>query len=185
METYIAILRGINVSGQKKIKMAELREHLAELKYEALQTYIQSGNILFQSQPVEESMFEQEITDKIKEKYGFDVPVMVRTLSDWKRIHAENPFTEVPVEEYNRLFVAFLDQEPKPANEEVLKGMQFETEEFVMAGREVYYYCRNGAGRAKLSNNLLEKKLKVSATSRNFKTVEKLLTLAGVDLPAG
>lgn len=178
METYIAILRGINVSGQKKIKMADLRTYLAELKYDALQTYIQSGNILFQTEGKTEAQLCKEIKDKIQEKYDFEVPVMIRTLTEWKAVHALNPYPDVPAEEYNRLFVAFLNEAPTPDNQERLAAFKFNTEVYEVHGREVYFYCPDGAGKSKMSNNLLENKLKVKATSRNWRTVEKLMAMA-------
>ena len=178
MKTYIAFLRGINVSGQKKIKMAELREHLEALPLNEVQTYIQSGNIVFKAKEQGHTELEQQISGKIQEQYGFEVPVRVRTFTELKQIHANNAFPEVASAEFNKLFVAFLDRVPTAENTAKLNELEFPNEAYSLVGKELYFYCRNGAGKAKLSNTLIERKLQVSATSRNWKTIEKLLALA-------
>ena len=103
---YIALLRGVNVSGQKKIKMAELRKHLAELSFQNIQTYIQSGNIIFQSSAknLDKSVYEQKIAAKIKEKYGFDVPVLVLTTAELEDAISNHPYSNRPENDRKRCY---------------------------------------------------------------------------------
>lgn len=175
---YIALLRGINVSGQKIIKMAELRVHLSELKINNVATYIQSGNILFDSDNVDTSILEASIQSKISEKYGFEVPVVVINRDYLIKAESENPFPNQTKEAANRAFITFLKEEPKDENIEALKRIDISPDLMELKGKNLYFYCPNGAGRSKISNTLFEKKLKVAATSRNFKTVWKLLELS-------
>lgn len=177
MRTYIALLRGINVSGQKKIKMAELREHLSELPYSNIQTYIQSGNLLFDREETDSSVIEQEIHEKIREKYGFEVPVMVKTKENFQHVVDHHPFIQQRNEDPKYVHVTFLEKAPDPAQVAVLQSVEYAPEEFHIEGAYFYFFSPNGYGRAKLNNNFIERKLKLRATTRNWKTVNKLLEM--------
>lgn len=178
MKTWIALLRGINVSGQKKIPMAELREILSDAGLEGLHTYIQSGNILFRSDR-EADALAVLISDRIRDRFGFEVPVELRHLAQWEEIFATNPFLNDGRDEaITALCTAFLSEEPKQEGIDRLASRDYADQEYRLRGREVYLFLPKGAGRADLSNNYLEKKLKVRATSRNWKTVTKLLEMA-------
>ena len=177
MQTYIAILRGINVSGQKIIKMAELREHLASLDYANLTTYIQSGNIVFQSELTENTILETRIHDKIKEVYGFEVPVIVRTKEEWQKVVDEFPFNlnEVDVK---RIGITFLKEKPSQLQEEEFEKYKALDDEISFGSKEIYLHIPDGFGNSKLTNNVFEKKLNVAATTRNWNTTQKLLGMA-------
>lgn len=175
---YIALLRGINVSGQKIIKMAELRVHLSELGFQNVATYIQSGNVLFDSDEIDNSKLEAAIQSKISEKYGFEVPIIVIDRKYLAKAESENPYPEQTKEAANLAFITFLKEEPKEENIKVFKELDYSPDLMDLKGKILYFYCPNGAGRSKISNNLFEKKLKVSATGRNFKTVWKLLEMS-------
>ena len=177
MPTYIALLRGINVSGQKKIKMADLRTHLSELAYADIRTYIQSGNIVFSSPLREIPVLEAQIVEKIQEKYGFDVPVMIREPKDFTSVLERNP---MPAERYDhkRLYATFLDEEPASEKLQKLAEVDYSPEEYIVDGRMIYFYSPHGYGRAKMNNNFFEQKLKVKATTRNWNTVNKLLVMS-------
>lgn len=176
MKTYIAILRGINVSGHKIIKMAELRKHLASLGFSNLATYIQSGNIIFQSTSEENSVLEEKIHQNIKENYGFDVPVIVRSQEEWQKVVDRFPYS-LGDHEINRLAVVYLKEKPTHTPEEEINKFRTANDEVVYADKEVYLYMPDGFGVSKLTNNVFERKLKVAATSRNWKTTIKLLEL--------
>lgn len=178
MKTYIAMLRGINVSGQKKIKMADLKVYLEELGFEKVQTYIQSGNIIFSYPDEDYQRIEQLIASQIKAKYEFDVPVIVKVMDDFEYVVSHNPFLTKPNMEIERIYVTFLAETPKIEYLDKLNAMTFENEEFVIDGKYIYLYFSAGYGNAKLSNNFLESKLKVKATTRNWKTTNKLLEMA-------
>ena len=179
MPTYIALLRGINVSGQKKIKMADLRTHLSELGYGNLQTYIQSGNIVFSSAEEDAAVLEGQIHEKIKEKYGFEVPVLVLQPEDFTAVLDRNPMQEER-HDRKRLYVTFLASEPVPEKKAKLSELDYSPEEYVLDGKVIYFFSPTGYGRAKMNNNFFEQKLKVKATTRNWNTVNKLLAMSQV-----
>lgn len=180
MNTYIALLRGINVSGQKKIKMADLREHLAELPFHNIQTYIQSGNIVFEREETESKIIEEEIRTKIEEKYGFDVPTLVKTQEDFKHVVEHHPFIHQRKEDPKLVHVTFLGQTPDSEKVSALSAGNYPSEEFKIEEDYFYLFAPNGYGRAKLNNNFIERNLKVRATTRNWKTVNKLLEMATI-----
>ncbi len=174
MPNYIALLRGINVSGTKKIKMAELRQQLADWGFAAAKTYIQSGNIVFQSDESDTSLLAERLHQKIKEAYDYDVPVLVKTKAEWKRIIEQNPFIEQAEVDIKECYVTLLASTPDEDKLATFQALHFEGEYFQYIENKVYLRFPNGAGRAKLSNNLIESKLKVRATTRNWKTTLKL-----------
>ena len=170
MQTYIAILRGINVSGQKIIKMAELRDHLGSLGFSNLATYIQSGNIVFQSAMLDNHVLEDKIHQKIKANYGFDVPVFVRSQEEWQYMVEQNPFLTRKGIELNKLHVTILGVSPTSKSVEGIDATAYLPDEYVVSGPTVYVYCPNGYGKTKLNNTFFEKKLNTPATTRNWKT---------------
>jgi len=178
MKTYIAILRGINVSGQKIIKMADLKVHLEELNFQNIQTYIQSGNVIFQCKSENSKSLEEKIEKKILEKYGFHVPTLVKTPAEIEYVIYNNPFLKDKNKDINRLYVTFLSRIPEQNNVEKLKTFDYNPEEYILDGKNIFGFAPNGYGNAKLNNNFFEKKLKVNATTRNWKTVDKLFELA-------
>jgi len=177
MKTYIALLRGINVSGHKKIKMADLRTYLEELDFQDIQTYIQSGNIVFKSENSSLKNLELLIKNKIHEKYSFDVPVIVVTSAAIKSAIKNNPFEKDDTKDPKKFCVVFLQDKPLQENIEKLKEYDYSPEEYLLTNKIIYFYAANGAGNAKMTNNFFENKLKVKATSRNWRTTNKLLEL--------
>ncbi len=178
MQTYIALLRGINVSGQKKIIMADLRVYLEELDFQDIKTYIQSGNIIFKSTDTSAKNLETLIKNKIQEKYGFEVPVLVLTPQELVKTLKNNPFLTDKEKESKAFYVIFLQDKPQPEYVEKLQEVDYSPEEIVFDDKIIYFYAAFGAGRTKLNNNFFENKLKVRATSRNWRTTTKLLEMA-------
>ena len=175
MTTYIALLRGINISGQKKIKMGELRKTLENIGLNDVTTYIQSGNIVFNSGPANVEELQNTIYEVILRDFGFEVPTLVVTGNQVERILSTNPFAQET--EGNRLYFVLLKQPPKQELVDQLNGQHFPSEDFHVTPACVYLCCKNGYGNAKLNNNLIERKLKVVATTRNLKTMQKLLEM--------
>ena len=175
METYIAMLRGINVSGQKIIKMIDFKNHLQELNFTDVQTYIQSGNAVFKNKKISYKTLENKISRKILDEYGFEVVVIVKSPEELEEIIRNNPFNDNKY--FNRLYITFLSDEPTSDNLEKLRGIDHSPEEFVLKGKTIYFYSPQGYGNAKMNNNFFENKLKVSATTRNWKTVNKLVEM--------
>jgi uncharacterized protein (DUF1697 family) len=176
MQKYLALLRGINVSGQKLIKMTDLKSHFEELGFNNVLTYIQSGNIVFEANKTDDVYIAKEISHKIKEKYGWDVPVMVRTDSDLRLMIENSPFLKQGLNSEN-IYITFLENAPLSELVKKFNEIPFGTDLIVIHQRHIYSYIPGGYGKTKHNNNFIESKLKVSATTRNLKTVLKLMEL--------
>lgn len=178
MKTYVALLRGINVGGHKKIKMVDLKEMFNKMGLKDVVTYIQSGNVVFKSSITKTSELEEKINKSIAKTFSFEVPVLVKTYEALKSIFDKNPFTETADIENKRIYFALLKETPQPEFKVAFQNENFPGELFVVAEDCVYLNYALGAGKAKLSNNLIERKLKVSATARNYNTMVKLLEMS-------
>lgn len=178
MTTYISILRGINVSGQKLIKMDTLREMYKNLGFENVTTYVQSGNVVFRSEDIEIEKLEKRIIRQIEKVFGFDVPVIILTFDHLQQVIDDNPFSKDPDKDPAFLHVTFLVSQPGEYDIRVIEEKKQNGEEVTVKERAVYLYCPNGYGRTKLNNTFLEMKLKVGATTRNWKTTNELLRIA-------
>lgn len=178
MTTYISILRGINVSGQRPIKMDALRKMYETLSFENVQTYIQSGNVIFSTQERDTKELGAMISSKIKTDFGFDVPVIVLSVKTLKEIVENNPFAKDNQKDTAFLHVTFLADNPTDYDEAGIIAKKQPNEEMAITPNAVYLYCPNGYATTKLSNNFLETRLKVQATTRNWKTTNELLKLA-------
>lgn len=175
----IAILRGINVSGHKKIKMADLKQMFEGMGYSDVATYIQSGNVIFNSEDNDSLALKQRIEEEIQKTYGFDVPVIIRTHNDLSDIINNTPCGSINVEaDGTRYLLTMLAEVPDSDKVETLMSYVKEPEQLVVNGNNVYLYCPNGYGNSKLSNVFIENKLKVQATTRNWKTIHKLFILS-------
>jgi len=175
MNTYVAILRGINVSGQKMIKMTALKTMFEDMHFENVRTYIQSGNVVFTAQSTVVRDLQKQIHEAIQESFAFDVPVIVLNEKEWSAVQDQNPFLEERSEDIAKLHVTFLSEEPqKDLVRKLEETAQFPPDEWILSGRSVYLFCPGGYGNTKLNNNFFEKKLKVTATTRNWKTVNAL-----------
>ncbi|UKM65794.1 DUF1697 domain-containing protein [Flavobacteriaceae bacterium GSB9] len=174
MDTFIALLRGINVSGQKKVPMANLRQLFTETGFEKVKTYIQSGNVVFQSAEDDVQKIERKIQKAIKDSFDFEVPVLVKTPSQLQQIFKACPFAQEKKE--NSYFV-MLYSIPEKELVDRLKEISYPNETFSITENCVYFYCSTGYGQAKMNNNFFERKLKVTATARNNKTMVKLIAM--------
>lgn len=177
MSTYISILRGINVSGQKLIKMNRLREMYDRLGFQNSATYVQSGNVVFNAPGNNPKDLEQKISDQLHKDFGFDVPVIVLTVEQLEKIINNNPFVNDRDKDPAHFYVTFLSSEPDTMDSESIERKK-QTEEICFTNRAVYLYCPAGYGKTKLNNNFLESKLKVTATTRNWKSTNKLHEMA-------
>lgn len=174
MKRYIALLRGINVGGHKKLKMADLKLLFEDLGFENVTTYIQSGNVVFAAK--NGNNLEGKISKEIEKRFGWEVPVLVKSSDKVNKILRDCPFEETKkTEAYFMLFAA----PPKIELMEAIANLSYPEEEFVITPECVYIYYKNGAGKAKLNNNFFEKKLQVAATTRNYRTLVKLVELGG------
>ncbi len=175
MAVFLSILRGINVSGQKKILMADLKVIYEELGFAKVITYIQSGNVIFEN-PQNIDMA-QAIEQKISEKYGFHVPIIIRNLHELVTAIDKNPFLEQENIQIDKLHITFLAENPKIELLDKIQSLNYAADKFIVSGKEIYLYCPDGYGNTKLTNSFFESKLKVTATTRNWKTVNELLKI--------
>ncbi|MEA4918965.1 DUF1697 domain-containing protein [Proteiniphilum sp.] len=179
MTTYISILRGINVSGQKMIKMDALRKSYESLGFHNVTSYLQSGNMVFTTDKnIELDEFTQIISDRIEKDFGFQIPVIVLSVDKLRQIVDTNPFAKENGKETAFLHVTFLSSLPDKYDLNALEEKKQNGEEISVTGNAIYLYCPNGYGRTKLNNTFLEAKLKMKATTRNWKTTTELLKIA-------
>jgi uncharacterized protein (DUF1697 family) len=179
MAKFISMLRGINVSGQKLIKMPELKLLYERVGFSNVVTYIQSGNVIFSAGadiPVKE--LSTEIRNAIFEKFGFDVPVILRTIDEMQEIVRLNPFQDEQGHVPDNIYITFLEDEALAEKIEKINSFDFLPDKFKIMGSEIYLNCSAGYGTTKLSNTFFEGKLNVRATTRNWKTVNRLIELA-------
>ncbi len=178
MEKKVAILRGINVGGKRKILMTDLKLLVEKLGFTDCTTYIQSGNVLFNAT---EDLSEKEISSKIQEaistQYGFDVPVIVRTIKELEQALNRNPFYKKPDADINQLHLTFLGEIATPENIKKAESANTGADQFVIDTRNVFVFCEGKYHQSKLTNTFFENKIKVTATTRNWKTVLKLIKL--------
>jgi uncharacterized protein (DUF1697 family) len=178
MNTYIALLRGINVSGRNLIRMEPLRESLRELGYSGVTTYLQSGNVVFSADLSGTEMLERQISLKIREDFSCEVPVIVLNPERLMTILANNPFARQPGKNPDHLYVTLLSTLPDRPDLPGLEARRQPGEEISIMENVVYLYCPVGYGKTRLSNTFLESKLGVTATTRNWKTINELSRLA-------
>jgi len=175
MNTYITLLKGINVGGHKKVPMADLREMLSKSGFENVQTYIQSGNVILQSSKNNISEIENNIQKSILDHFGFEVSVLVMTRQEFKRIFDDSPFKK---EEEKASYFIMLHDTPDTNLVKVASEKVYEDEEYKIIKNCIYYYSAKGFGQAKFNANFFELKLKTFATARNYNTMVKLLSLS-------
>ena len=167
MAAYVALLRGINVGGRTKVPMAELRSVVEDLGFRDVQTYIQSGNVVFASSKKPTAA---GIESALQKAFGFDIAVMVRSASDLARVVDANPYPDTA-----KVHVAFLAK-PVAKAPASLEADRYAPEEFTIRKSEVYFHLPNGMGRAKVPD-YVGRALKVPMTVRNWKTVTTLLDM--------
>jgi uncharacterized protein (DUF1697 family) len=174
----IALLRGINVTGHNKIPMAELRQLCAGLGWADVQSYIQSGNLVFRSEAMAGNL-EEELEAAIVDEFGFQVPVVVRSAQAWEDYVKHNPFPAVAVEEPNRLLLT-LSKGPLQAGAlDALNARADKGERVDRVGDVLYIHYPEGVGRSKLTPALLNRLVCSPVTARNWRTVLKLADIAG------
>jgi uncharacterized protein (DUF1697 family) len=172
------MLRGINVSGQKIIRMQDLRGLCDSLGFRSIETYVQSGNIVFVDGEKSSSSLAKRISEAILREFGFAVHVLVKTAKEMRNVVERNPFLKEREIDRSKLHVTFLSEAvPKSALKNLEKLSRIR-DRFYPGRQEIYLYCPDGYGKTKLSNSALEKALAVGATTRNWKTVNTLFEMA-------
>ena len=174
MGTYVALLRGINVAGHNKIPMSALRELLGGLGHRNVVTYIQSGNVVLDVDG-DTADVALSIERAIDHELDLDVATVLRTPDELAHAAAANPYAAHV--DPKRVAIAFLKAPPRPELASAVDPAVHHPDQFEIIGREVHLHCPAGFGRSRLNNALLEKKLGVVSTTRNWNTVNKLLDI--------
>ena len=177
MATQIALLRGVNLGSSRRVSMAALRELLTGHGYSDVQTYVQSGNVVLNS-AVRSARLERNLERQLADGLGFDVDVFVRTRTQLAAVLERNPLAAV-AKDPKRYLVTFLRAKPTRKVALRLAALELAPEVLAIEGREVYSWHPGGVGRSELAKHLTERSLGVTATARNWNTLEKLLALAG------
>lgn len=172
------MLRGINVGSHNQVKMDTLRRLYAELGFADATTYIQSGNVVFRAKEEETDSLTDRISHAIKATFGIDVPVIVKTIEELKSIVHDNPFIKDESKDSAYLHVTFLSATPDGEKFRNIQKGDYSGDELALVGETIYLYCPNGYGRTKLTNTFFEARLRLRATTRNWKTTLELLAMA-------
>ena len=154
-EKYIALLRGINVSGQKLIKMDALRRMFSGLNFTDVQTYLQSGNVVFSALETNVNGLEKQIAFQIEKDFGFDVPVIVLGVETLRNTIESNPFVNDKAKDTLFMHITFLAEIPKDVDKQIIESKKQVGEEVTLADKVIYIYCPNGYGKTKLNKNFL------------------------------
>lgn len=158
--------------------MEALRKTYEKLGFSGVTTYIQSGNVIFRETDHKPQLLSQRIAHQIKTDFGFDVKVLVLTIEAMKEIIHHNPFVDDPARDPTFLHVTFLAEKPGNFDMNAIKEKKQGGEEIAFTDRAIYLYCPHGYGKTRLGNNFLEARLKVTATTRNWKTTKELYKIA-------
>jgi uncharacterized protein (DUF1697 family) len=172
-ERSVALLRGINVGGKNKLPMSDLREIFTEAGCRDVRTYIQSGNVIFGADAAVIASLPRAVSAAIEARFGYRVPVIIRTAREMGSIVQHNPFVAQGVAE-GELHVLFLAKAPSAARIETLDPGRSPPDTFAVRGAEVYLRLPNGAGRTKLTATYFDAKLATVCTQRNWRTVVAL-----------
>jgi uncharacterized protein (DUF1697 family) len=170
----VALLRGINLASRNRVDMAGLRELLGELGYTDVRTYLQSGNAVLTS-PASPQTVAKEIEERLQSRYGKSIRVIIRSRDELADVVRHNPFAGKETDG-RKLHVNFLSAEPAPKQLKAIDPKEFEPDRFDLRGREIYLWLPNGMQGTRLPQ-MLDKRLDVVSTSRNWNTVTKLLEL--------
>jgi uncharacterized protein (DUF1697 family) len=176
MIRYVAFLRDINVSGHAPISMDDLCQYFELPGFHNITTYIQTGNVLFETEETDEVMLRQKIEKQLKEKLGYEVTVLLRMVHELKNVIKNNPFNHIRSDETRNLYVTFLSNYPSYDVHGALGVYSNDAEDARLVKREVYILSSN-YGKTCFPNSLIEKKLGVSAITRNWMTLNKILEL--------
>jgi uncharacterized protein (DUF1697 family) len=179
MQTYISFLRGVNMTGHNSVKMSDLSVLYKNLGFKDAETYIQSGNVIFCT---DGDLSELEIALKIEkailERFNYNVPVMVRIAGEIRNFYSVNPFLTEKDFEPSKMAVIFLREKATEEQIQKIDHISYPPDKFKIIGREIFIYCPNGFGKTKLYTNFFEKKMGVTGTARNWKTITTILNLA-------
>lgn len=178
MPVAVSILRGVNLGGHKVVKMEELRRLYESLGYRNVESYIQSGNVVFELKANEVKGAARRIERAIEKKFGFSAAVVLRTAAELRQTLAASPFAGRENIEPAKLLICFLASAAAEGCAAKLAALKVEGEEIHHVGRELFVYFPQGQGKSKLRIDMLDKAAGCLCTGRNLNTVQKLLEMA-------
>ena len=173
---YIALLRGINVGGNNMIKMETLRGTFAGLGFENVKSYINSGNLAFDTRDNDDTKLAKVIRDAIQNDFRLDISVMVRSIAEIEELIAGYPF-EGQFENDKDLHLFFFNEELSDDQKSLCLTQATDNEQFAFSGRHIYCLLKISILDSAVGKGFIDKKLKVATTARNWRTVQKLITL--------
>ena len=176
MPKYVALLRGINVGGNNMIKMEALRASIASLGFENVKSYINSGNLIFETAKTDDSELAKTIHDAIQRDFGFDISVMVRSIAEIEEIIAKNPFAG-QFENHKDMHLFFLNEELTAEQEALLFKKADDNEQFAVIDRHILCLLKISILDSSVGKRFIDKKLKVATTARNWRTVVKIVEM--------
>lgn len=176
MAKFVSLFRAINVGGNNRVNIAALREIHQKLGFKNISSYLQTGNVVFESDVEQPAQIVQQLTAEFEQQFGFHSEVILRTPNEMQEVIAKNPFLDQPERESKFLLVFFLAAAPTAEAKKALLEYSG-PEEIFITEKEVYVYYPAGMGTSKFSNVLIEKRLKVLGTGRNWNTTTKLLAM--------
>ena len=174
--TQLALLRGINVGGKNKLAMRDLAGVFEHAGCQNVRTFIQSGNVIFTASSSVSGSLSGAVSSKIAERFGYRIPVILRTARQLRDVISNNPFIKAGIAEDN-LHVMFLADRPHPAKTAALDPDRSLPDTFIVSGRDIYLHLPNGVARSKLTNAWFDSALSTVSTGRNWRTVTKLLSM--------
>ena len=167
------------MAGHNSIKMTDLKALYKDLGFNDAETFIQSGNVIFSySSDISVRDISLRIEAAIHQKYNYNVPVMIRTIAEMRKLISANPFLDEENFDPSKMAVVFLYENPSEAQLQKVKDVDYPPDKFRIIGSEIFIYCPNGFGRTRLYTNFFENKMKVKGTGRNWKTINTLIDLA-------
>lgn len=176
MTTYVGLLRGINVGGNKKVAMADLRDMITALGFSDVRTLLQSGNVVFRGPAKAPAKLETQLEAAIEKRLGMTVDCHVRTADEWKAIVKANPFAAEALKDPGHLLVTCFKAPLDTANVKAVQAAITGPEILKADGRQLYMVFPDGIGNSK-ATVVMDRKLAARGTSRNWNTVQKLLAL--------
>jgi uncharacterized protein (DUF1697 family) len=174
MQVYVALLRGINLGGHKKIKMDELRASLSAMGFAEVKTYIQSGNVVFKAAKISDKALSSKIEATILSKFGHSISVIIRTAEEIEQVIANNPFLEQPDIDPTKLHVMFLREPPAQSALKQLETFVLKPDQFRSQGKELYFCLPNGIAESAVMKKPIDRTLGVPTTMRNWRTVNTI-----------
>ncbi len=178
MKTHIALLRGVNVGGNKKLAMTDLRAFMEAIGFREARTLLQSGNLVFRSDGQRDAALETFLDEQAVQRLGLSTKFLVRTAAEWSEVIARNPFPEAAQTLPSRLVVMFFREPPIPEAVQTLRAAMIPSERIYPDGRQLYLACPDGVGDSKMANILMSPRFSKAATGRNWNTVLELGALA-------